>query len=261
MGERRARVNVGGVAVTPMSPAELVDYMVAAAGLRRAGSSRGDGRTTVGYMNAHVFNLCRRDERLREALAGFSLVWPDGVSGRLACRLAGVGVRERLGGYYFLDRLGRAMASAGRRVFLLGSTDEAVAGAAGVLAERFGEGLVAGWHNGYFGPQEEAAVAERINASGADAVAVGMGSPRQELWAARQGERLAARLVWTVGALFDFMTGSEPPAPAWVRAVNAEWLWRLCLDPAGKWRRYVLGNPRFLWQLLRERPRVIGEGE
>jgi N-acetylglucosaminyldiphosphoundecaprenol N-acetyl-beta-D-mannosaminyltransferase len=243
------RVNVAGVPVTVLSADELVD--------RLAAFAAGAGQATVGYLNAHVSNLAARDAALHAALAGATLVWPDGVSGYLACALGGVRPAHRLGGFYFLDALCRRFARAGRRQFLLGGESPVVQRAADVLAQRYGRDMIAGSHDGYFGADQDAGVIERINASGADVLTVGMGTPRQECWVARHAGQLRPRLIWTVGALFDFVTGRERPAPAWLGKAGLEWVWRLMLDPAGKARRYLAGNPRFLYRMIRRRPRVL----
>ncbi|MCG3179085.1 MAG: UDP-N-acetyl-D-mannosaminuronic acid transferase [Phycisphaerae bacterium] len=239
---RPRRADVCGLTVTALEESELVERLVGAAG--------GPGQERMHYLNAHVFNLAWRDERLWRNLRTCSLLWPDGISGRFACAAAGVHPRGRLGGYYFWYRLNDALARDGRRVFLLGGRGEVVAESADMLAARYGREFVAGFQDGYFGAAENDAVIDAINASGADVLTVGMGTPRQENWLADHAERLRPRLLWSVGALFDFMTGAEPPAPRAMRMAGLEWFWRLLLDPAAKARRYLVGNPLFVWRLL-----------
>ena len=82
---------------------------------------------------------------------------------------------------------------------------------------------------------------------------VGMGVPRQEKWIADVRDRVSPRIYWAVGALFDYVAGEETPVPAWMDALALEWLWRLLIDPRGKWRRYLVGIPKFLWRLLHQR--------
>jgi N-acetylglucosaminyldiphosphoundecaprenol N-acetyl-beta-D-mannosaminyltransferase len=77
-------------------------------------------------------------------------------------------------------------------------------------------------------------------------VLVGMGTPRQELWAAHNAGRLDADVVWTVGALFDFVSGRVPRAPHWLADNGLEWIFRLAIEPQRMWRRYLLGNPVFI---------------
>ncbi len=243
-------VELAGVAVTVLPLAGLLRRL----GDYAAVGGPGGGPATVGYINAHVFNLAWADASFRRVLRGCTLVWPDGVSGRWACRAAGARAGERLSAFQFYERFNRALASAGRSQFLLGGRREVVAAAAGVLAARHGGSLVAGWRDGYFGPEADEAVIEQVNASGADVLTVGMGCPRQERWLARHAGRLRPRLLWAVGALFDQLSGAERAAPRGIPGAGLEWAWRLGADPRGKWRRYLVGNPLFIWRVLRRRP-------
>jgi N-acetylglucosaminyldiphosphoundecaprenol N-acetyl-beta-D-mannosaminyltransferase len=237
--------------VTAFSEARLVDRLIELA------SPSQPAAATVCYVNAHIFNLAWGDAQFRADLQRAALLWPDGISGRVAMRWAGVRAPDRLSGAYFFDRFNDRLAAAKLRQFLLGGTEATIARAAGRIASRYGPGLVAGFRNGFFEPADDDAVIEQINRSGADVLAVGMSSPRQERWIVRHADRLRPRLLWTVGALFDFWAGTERLAPAWMRHAGLEWLHRLMQDFGGKWRRYLLGNPLFLWRLLRKPPRKI----
>lgn len=245
------QVDLLGVTVTALGRSRLIDRLVELA-RRPAGALP----AAVCYANAHVINLAGRDRALRDALSRAALVWPDGVSGRFAMRLAGATMPDRLGGFYLFDELNRRLAGLGLRQFLLGGRAESIRRAADAINERY-PSLVAGWHDGYFDAAQAAAIVDRINESAADVLAVGLGSPRQECWIAAHAARLRPRLVWAVGALFDFVSGVEPPAPPWARSAGLEWAWRLSRDLPGKWRRYLVGNPLFVARVLARRPRRI----
>ena len=86
-----------------------------------------------------------------------------------------------------------------------------------------------------------------------------MSSPWQEFWLAEHGGELAVPVRWCVGGLLEYVAGREPRAPAWLCRMGGEWLFRFMVDPAGKWRRYLIGNPLFVWNTLRwamRRPRA-----
>lgn len=108
-------------------------------------------------------------------------------------------------------------------------------------------------------PEEDAAVVERIHASGADVVWVGLGAPKQERWIAAHAGRIGATLVG-VGAAFDFHAGTVRQAPRWMMRLGLEWLFRLAVEPGRLWKRYAWHNPRFLCramlQCLRESGRA-----
>ena len=93
---------------------------------------------------------------------------------------------------------------------------------------------------------------DELNRSEAQLVILGMGVPRQEIWAARcRSELIHARLVVSGGAILDFLSGSVPRAPRWLRSLRLEWLFRLCLEPRRMWRRYILGSFVLLGHILR----------
>ena len=103
---------------------------------------------------------------------------------------------------------------------------------------------------------ESAASVDAIRASGARLLFVGLGCPKQERWMAEHRERLDCVLVG-VGAAFDFLAGRKRQAPGWMQRRGLEWLFRLATEPRRLWRRYLVGNPRFVFhfagQLLRSR--------
>ena len=90
-----------------------------------------------------------------------------------------------------------------------------------------------------------------INASGADILLVAFGVPRQEKWLERWGEQLAAPVRIGVGGLFDFYSGRIRRAPLWMREIGMEWSFRLLMEPRRLFRRYIIGNPLFLWRVVR----------
>jgi hypothetical protein len=114
---------------------------------------------------------------------------------------------------------------------------------------------VRGAHHGYFqiGTEHSERVVEHIAEQKPDVLLVGMGTPLQELWVDHYFDRLDARVVWTVGALFDYVSGRVQRAPHWMADHGLEWIFRLALEPRRMWRRYLLGNPVFLWRVLNER--------
>ncbi len=89
----------------------------------------------------------------------------------------------------------------------------------------------------------------RINASGAQIVWVGLGSPKQDLWMAKYRAALSAPVLIAVGAAFDFYAGRVRQAPRWAQRNGLEWLFRLLSEPRRLWKRYLIYNPWFIWEL------------
>lgn len=107
---------------------------------------------------------------------------------------------------------------------------------------------IAGSHHGYFKAEDNAQIIAQINQSGADICLVAMGSPVQEQWLLDHANQLQCATALAVGGLFDFYSGKIPRAPRWLRELGFEWVWRLIQEPGTKFKRYVIGNPVFLFR-------------
>ena len=202
------------------------------------------------FVNAHCLNIACGNADYRAALAKFDAVWPDGTGVRWAGRILGFPVPENVNGTDLFPLLADRLAAEGRSVYFYGARP-GVAAQAAANAQKSHPGLVvAGVTDGYV-PEDEAVKA--IAAAKPDVLLVALGVPMQELWIQRNRERLNARAVLAVGGLLDFLSGRHARAPMWMRRLGIEWLHRLWLEPVGKFRRYVIGNPLFLWRLRRRR--------
>lgn len=208
------------------------------------------GHTAISFVNAHNMLVMLRDESYREVLER-TLVLPDGVGLDIASRVAhGEPFPANLNGTDFVPALLTFMERP-KRIGLVGGRRAIVEKAAEKMRQH------APWHefivisDGFFDAARSDAVTREISRQKIDVLIVGMGTPLQEKWVAENVGPQHARLVLTVGALFDFFSGSVPRAPALVRALRTEWMFRLVLEPSRLWRRYVLGVPLFFYQVIR----------
>jgi N-acetylglucosaminyldiphosphoundecaprenol N-acetyl-beta-D-mannosaminyltransferase len=235
-------------------PAELLRRIVAFA--------EEGGRHRVAYVNAHVLNQSFTNLELRRALQASDLVYCDGYGVRLAARLIGLPVPHRMTGADWVWGLAALCEESGRSLYLLGSDPGSSTEAASALQRWYPRLDVRGTHHGYFelGSPHSDRVLEHIAEHRPDIVLVGMGTPQQELWADRYADRVEAGVIWTVGALFDYVAGRTPRAPHWLSDNGLEWIFRLAVEPRRMWRRYLLGNPAFLWRVLEERQRRGSNG-
>ena len=215
----------------------------------------------VCYVNAHSLNLAQRDPEYRSVLCGAPLVLNDGAGVSVAARIEGTSFPANLNGSDFNPAILRLAAERGWRVFLLGAGPGVAEEAARRLSARIGNLIVTGCREGYFDEHENEGVVTEIRASGADVLMVAMGNPRQEKWLARNLDATGARLGIGVGAFFDFTAGVVPRAPRWLNSIGMEWAFRLAQEPRRMWRRYVVGNPVFLWRVLRSRFKARGAGK
>jgi len=132
-------------------------------------------------------------------------------------------------------------------MFLLGGTGEVANSAAHVLRVRHPGLRIVGTAAGY---GADLATVHAVNDSGANILLVGMGTPTQEKWIARYRPSLDVPVVWAVGALFDFVSGRIPRGPSWMTDHGLEWVCRLGAEPGKLWKRYLFGNPLFLWRIM-----------
>jgi exopolysaccharide biosynthesis WecB/TagA/CpsF family protein len=167
----------------------------------------------------------------------------------------GNGVKDNINGTDLFPLLCERLANTAHSIFLLGAREGVAESTAANMQERYPGLVIAGCQDGYFTPAEEDMVIDRINASGADVLLVAMGAPQQEKWIAKNRERLNVSLLMGVGGLFDFYSGRISRAPVWMREVGLEWVWRLLQEPGRMWRRYVIGNPLFLYRVWRQKKR------
>ncbi|MBY6127756.1 WecB/TagA/CpsF family glycosyltransferase [Qipengyuania aquimaris] len=233
-----------GLSLQDGSPKETAAHIV-----RGAAHGR---RTTVNFINAHCVNVAMADRDYRNALERSDLLLPDGVGVQIAARLAGCEVPENVNGTDLFPLICERAAIEGAGIFMLGGMPGIADAAAAWACGEWPSLRIRGTHSGYFAAEEEEALIERINRSGAAILCVGLGVPLQELWISRNRDRLNIPVVIGVGGLFDYYSGRIARAPAAIRAMRCEWVWRLAMEPRRLGRRYFLGNPIFIAHAIAE---------
>lgn len=239
------------------TPLAMTDYNGAVA-ITRAWAE-GSGVYAVAAANTHMIAMARHEPAFAETLSHFDLIVPDGMPLVWAMNRRGAGMRDRVyGPTLMLHGLGQP----GMTHFLLGGTESLLDALAEKLRERFPGLVIAGSYAPPFGewpPEEDAAIFEKIAASGARYIWIGLGCPKQERWLARHKAQLPPGVYFAVGAAFAFHAGQVSQAPAWMQKRGLEWLYRFAAEPRRLWRRYVVYNTLFLWyfavETLTGRPR------
>lgn len=204
-------------------------------------------------LNAGKCVLIEDEPDLREIVRRCDLVSADGQGVVWAARFLGISVPERVAG---IDLMGRLIALCERErwpVYLLGGRDQALAAFESEALRRHPHLPIAGRRNGYFGSDEELGIAEAIRASGARLLLVGISSPMKERFLARNLGRMGPVLAMGVGGSFDVWAGKTTRAPEWMQRAGLEWFHRFAQEPRRMWRRYLVGNLRFAWIVLRAR--------
>jgi len=235
-------------------PLSVTDYEQTLDWMDATIAARGRGYVCVSAV--HTVVAAQDDPELRAAVLGADLVVPDGQPLVWALNALGHPLDSRVYGPELMWKACARAAGSKTRFFLYGGRDAAALDLLVRRLEAAHPGLViAGTHCPPFRPltpAEEAEVAARIDASGADVVWVGIGVPKQEKWMARIRPRLAAPVLVGVGAAFDFHAGLIPQAPAWMQSRGLEWAFRLRQEPRRLWRRYASTNPRFVIGFARQ---------
>ncbi|WNZ47635.1 WecB/TagA/CpsF family glycosyltransferase [Leptolyngbya boryana CZ1] len=203
-------------------------------------------------------------------LNGLDLVVPDGQPVRWALRLLHrKALPDRVYGPNLTLKTVEALAKEELSVYLYGSRMEVLDSLSANLQRRFPGLIVAGKEPSKFrrlSQEERMQVINRIRASGANAVLLGLGCPRQEVWAYEYRDQVKIPIL-AVGAAFDFFAGSLPQAPKVMQDYGLEWLFRLIQEPKRLWQRYLVLNPLYLWHLflqyrgLRQYPTVLPRGD
>lgn len=241
------RVNVLGVGVSAINPEDALSQFDAWIAAR--------DRSYVCVCTVHGVMDCQRSEILRRIFNAAGMVTPDGMPLVWLGRIAHPHVARVYGPDLMLAELARSAAT-GHRHFLYGGGPGVGALLSATLRVKFPNARIVDFLEPPFAPIEELCTPEviaRINASGADIVWIGIGSPKQELWMARMRPLLEAPVLIGVGAAFDFHSGTVPQAPRWMQRSGLEWLFRLASDPRRLWRRYLVDNPWFLWAITLQR--------
>jgi len=206
--------------------------------------------TSFFFVNPDCLNKSVTDPAYKEVLQRADHVFPDGIGLAIACRILGSPLKENINGTDMLPFLCEMAVQNGLSLFLLGARPGVADDVKVRLQERYGV-AVAGTHHGYFDKRlESEEVVEAINRSGADIVLVAFGAPLQEKWISANRSSLSAAVVMGVGGLFDFYSGNIRRAPRWLRELGLEWLYRLLQEPGRMWRRYIIGNPLFVFRVL-----------
>ncbi|MDI2124568.1 WecB/TagA/CpsF family glycosyltransferase [Yinghuangia seranimata] len=251
------RVDVLGVGVSTVNPRSALDEVT-----RWIDTGR---REYVCVTGVHGVMEAQRDPELLRIHNASGLTVPDGMPMVWAGHRVGAGWMARVyGPDFMLDVLARA-AERGWSSYLYGGAEGVPELLGERLVERFPGLKIAGAYSPPFRPlteAEDAEVVERINASGADLVWVGLSTPKQERWMASHRERLAANVLFGVGAAFDQHAGRARPAPPWLQERGLEWAYRLVKEPRRLWRRYLRNNPAYLARSVLRPPRLrpVDEG-
>lgn len=236
--------NLFGVPVAPLTMPQVVERVAAAIATRK--------QLLIGVVNAAKITNMQRDEELRRSVLDADLVLADGMAVVWASRILGRSLPERVAGIDLMMELLRRGSDERWGVYFLGATQEVLDRVLAEVPTQFPGVRIAGSHDGYFGPDDEAAIAREIGASRADILLVAMTSPKKERFLARWSATLDVPVCHGVGGSFDVLAGKVERAPLSWQRMGLEWLYRVRQEPRRLWRRYLVTNTLFFGLVIKE---------
>lgn len=220
----------------------------------------------ISTLNAYSFNIAQSDTIFQMALQQSDVLLPDGISVVLATYLlTGQRLKKIAGEDLFLYEMNKLNSQPhnpvkgelrSNKVFFLGSSEVVLAKIKARAAIEFPFVEVHTYSPPYkseFSEEENKVLLDVINAVKPDILFVGMTAPKQEKWAYQHFTELQAGHVCCIGAVFDFYAGTIQRAPQWMINIGLEWFYRLIKEPGRMWKRYLIGNVKFVWYVLREK--------
>lgn len=226
-------------------------------GYRSELDSLPEGKLLINTINAHSYNTALQDSVFAEALQQGDVLIPDGASIVLALRFLKHRKIERIAGWdlflYEMNRLNQK----GGTCFFLGSSEDTLRKIKIKATRLYPNIIVETYSPPYkqeFTEEENKQMINAVNRINPDLLWIGMTAPKQEKWAYAHLKDLEVNgPIGTIGAVFDFFAENIQRAPQWWQEHGLEWLFRLIKEPKRMWRRYIIGNTLFLWNILKEK--------
>lgn len=210
----------------------------------------------INTLNAHCFNVAQSDLAYKQALLKSDILIPDGISILWAVRwLTGQKLKKIAGTDLFFYEMERLQHTGGK-VFFLGSSENTLLKIKERAKKEYPNVQVLTYSPPYkpeFTPEDNKVMLKVINAFQPDVLMVGMTAPKQEKWAYQHFKQLQVGHVCCIGAVFDFYAGTVNRAPQWMIKMGLEWFYRLVKEPRRMWRRYLIGNTKFIWYVIKEK--------
>ncbi len=209
------------------------------------------------HVNINAINLAYREKWYREILNMAPTVFCDGYGVKLGACILGHSIPERITYADWMWQLSEYAESRDWRFYLLGGKPGVAEKATEKLREKHPNLKIVGAEHGYFdksqGSIENEAVIQRINAARPNILLVAFGMPLQEHWLMENWDRIEVNIALTGGAALDYVSDTLKRGPRWLTDSGLEWLARLFIEPKRLWKRYLIGNPVFIWRVILER--------
>ncbi len=205
-------------------------------------------------VNAGKMVQMQNDAQLRNSVNNSDIINADGQAVVWASKILNKPLKERVAGIDLMQNLVKLAHKKNYKIFLFGAKEEVVQKVAQIYTNRYGKSILAGFRNGYYKQEEEKEIAKIIANSGANILFVAITSPKKEIFLNKYKSRLqSVNFIMGVGGSFDVIAGKTKRAPLWMQKAGLEWLYRLIQEPKRMWKRYLIGNSKFIWLVLKEK--------
>lgn len=217
------------------------------------------GKLLINTINAHSYNTALKDKIFAEALIKGNVLIPDGISIVKACKWlkAKSQPQERIAGWDLFEFEMNRLNQKGGKCFFMGSSEKVLNLIKRRASVDYPNIQIETYSPPYkleFSEEDNKKIIDAINQADPDLLWIGMTAPKQEKWTYTHWNELNIHChVGTIGAVFDFFAGTVERAPLWWQEHGLEWLYRLIKEPKRMWRRYIIGNTLFLWNILQEK--------
>jgi N-acetylglucosaminyldiphosphoundecaprenol N-acetyl-beta-D-mannosaminyltransferase len=205
-------------------------------------------------VNAGKIVAMQQDLHLRESVNNSDIINADGQAVVWAANFLNKPIKERVAGIDLMQNLVDLSFEKNYKAYFLGAEEEVVSRTVAHYTEKFNADIIAGYRNGYFKAEEEEEVIKDIVASEANILFVAITSPKKENFLYKYKNELASvNLIMGVGGSFDVIAGKTKRAPLWMQDIGLEWFYRFLQEPKRMWKRYLVGNTKFIFLVLKEK--------
>lgn len=205
-------------------------------------------------VNAGKIAKMHNDSELAKSVNSADLINADGQAVVWASHFLSKPIKERVAGVDLMKACVKMASENQYKIFLFGATQEVIETLVEKYKKEYGSDLIAGFRNGYFSKEEEQSIAQNISNSGAQLLFVAMPSPKKENFLYKHRNTLKdVNFIMGVGGSFDVFAGKTKRAPKWMQNAGLEWFYRFLQEPKRMWKRYLIGNSKFIYLVLKEK--------
>jgi N-acetylglucosaminyldiphosphoundecaprenol N-acetyl-beta-D-mannosaminyltransferase len=192
------------------------------------------------------------DKELEKSVVEADIINADGQAIVWAANLLGKKLPERVSGIDLMEELVKRSFEKGYKCYFFGAKEEVVAKLVNIYKKQYSENIIAGHRDGYFEKVDESQIAKQIADSGANILFVAITSPKKEIFLNTYKHQLQnLNFIMGVGGSFDVIAGKVKRAPIWMQNFGMEWLFRVIQEPKRMWKRYLIGNTKFIWLVFK----------